>query len=56
MNYVKSRLCETSKSIGEIAEEIGCSERTLYRTFIKTQGISPGAYREQRRALSADKQ
>lgn len=55
MDYVKARLCETAKSIGDIAEEIGCSERTLYRTFIKTQGVSPGAYREQRRTPGADK-
>lgn len=46
IDYVKERLRTTQESIGELAAQVGYSERNLYRTFIKLEGLSPGNYRE----------
>ncbi|MDL2319371.1 AraC family transcriptional regulator, partial [Eubacteriales bacterium OttesenSCG-928-A19] len=50
--YVKDRLRDSQDNIGDIALEVGYSERNLYRTFVKLEQMSPGAYREKaRRAM-----
>ena len=46
IEYVKSRLRHSQDNIGDIAMEVGYSERNLYRTFVKLVQMSPGAYRE----------
>ena len=46
IDFVKERLCSTQESIGELAAQVGYSERSLYRIFIKLEGMSPGGYRE----------
>lgn len=43
--YAKRRLLSTELAVNEIAQEIGYSERNLYRLFVKQEGISPGAFR-----------
>ncbi len=50
IDYVKEKLRTSQKSIGEIATQIGYSERNLYRTFVKLENMSPGGYREKHRA------
>ena len=43
----KKALCETKKSIYEIAEENGfLSSNVFIKAFKKQEGITPGAYRE----------
>lgn len=49
IDYVKERLLSGDDNIGEIAQQVGYSERNLYRTFVKLEGISPGSFREEHR-------
>ena len=51
IEYVKERLLTTQESIGEIALQVGYSERSLYRIFIKLEGMSPGSYREKNQRM-----
>ncbi len=51
IDYVKERLIATQESIGELALQVGYSDRSLYRIFIKLEGMSPGSYREKHQQL-----
>ncbi len=51
IDYVKERLLTTQESIGELALQVGYSERSLYRIFIKLEGMSPGSFREKNQCM-----
>lgn len=44
---IKRMLVETDCSVGDIASEVGYSERSIYRIFCKITGMSPTEYRVQ---------
>lgn len=45
LSYIKRRLLATDLPIHQIAQEIGYTERSLYRLFTRREGQSPGAFR-----------
>lgn len=53
IEHAKSLLIRTSKSVSEIAEEVGyTSSGSLINLFVKKVGESPGQYRKSHRSLS----